>query len=405
MNKTLTFLAMPILGASLLIGCGGSGGSSSSSGSTADSCTKLNTSSFDCKTMLNDVIQQAVKPLVDDLAMKVQGLSVATEAYCAELPNSAANNQRQAAQDAWAETMTVWQQLEVMQFGPVGDVRDEFYNWPLNDACKVDDEVVKAIAADYDITTGVTPARRGFTGLEYLLFNDNLAISCSANSTSPALTAWNTKADAEKLVDRCDYAKDISADLVVRAQGLKTSLASYDVADLSNGLQASANLMSDALFYIDKKTKDDKLGDVLPKTASDSFKAESLEFRFSEFNREAIHNNLKGAQAILNGGTNNTQGLSLYLKAAGEEQLALDMAATLTTSINASNSATITESVRSIINGADSATCFNAADESSNLNKLCTLDDKIKDFTDHLKGQFVLTLGFTTPQEAEGDND
>lgn len=404
--KNLGLLLLPVVA---LYGCNSS---SPSTGSAIDSCKALNSDTFSCEQMLGDIVEHAVQPTVVSFSTQVQALATKTAAYCTAL--SAATNESVAlieAQTDWQASMDVWQQLEVMQFGPLATERDEFYSWPLNDSCKVDEEVVFSLADGYDISTGVTPARRGLDGLEYLLFNSDTNISCGANNSTPALTAWNQKDDATKLVDRCSFAEKITDDLVARAQALETSYNQYDITAATN-LQVVADSISDALFYIDKEVKDDKLTALLPQTSTQGFSADKLEFAFASYTKQAINNNAIGTKAIFT--ANGNVGLAQYLIAAGQEDLATEMVAELDAIIANSSGAYIVDSFRDILTTAqqdtgdsDVSDCINAdvGSNSSNLIKLCALDNDVKAFTDDLKGQFVLTLGFSVPTNVEGDND
>jgi predicted lipoprotein len=411
--KNIVLATVTGLSVLALVGCGSSSSSSSAAG-TADSCTALDSATFNCAEMLNDIIEHSVEPLITDFSTKVQALKTVTTGYCESItavdtPTANEVAALESAQQAWQATMDAWQQLEVMQFGPLLTERDEFYSWPLNDSCKVDEEVVFALESGYDISTGVTPARRGLDAFEYLVFNSDTGISCATSNTTPALTAWNAKDPAEKRADRCDYAVMVTDDLVTRAASLTQAYVNYDIAADAGSLQLAANLVSDSLFYIDKKTKDDKLLKQLPQTSMDTFKPDDLEFVHASAAKEAIHNNLKGALAIMDG-TNGSGGLGDYLVAAGQSALAEEMISELNTAIATSSTTNISTSFRDIMEAAvtgDVAVCINSISESAttDLAKMCGLDNDIKAFTDDLKGQFVLTLGFTTPSEAEGDND
>lgn len=407
--KNIVLATVTGLSVLALVGCGSSSSSSSTEVGSTDSCTALDSATFNCEQMLNDIVDHSVEPLIAEFSTKVQALKTTTTEYCSSLSTSSSAAELEGAQQAWQATMDVWQQLEVMQFGPLLTERDEFYSWPLNDSCKVDEEVVFALEAGYDISTGVTPARRGLDAFEYLVFNSNTGISCASGNTTPALTAWDAKDDADKRKDRCDYAVMVTDDLVTRAASLTQAYVKYDIASAAGSLQLAANLVSDSLFYIDKKTKDDKFVKQLPQTQTDTFKPSNLEFVYASAAKEAIHNNLKGALAIIDG-TNGNGGLGDYLVATGQSALAAEMIADLNVAIATSSNTNITASFRDIMEAsvpADIAVCINVVSEAAttDLEKMCGLDNDIKAFTDDLKGQFVLTLGFTTPSEAEGDND
>ena len=411
--KNIVLTTITGLSIAALSGCSGS--SSGSSSPTVDSCSALNSETFNCEKMLNDIVDHSVEPLIAGFSTKVQALKVMTTEYCASItastPTASETIAFEEAQQAWQETMDVWQQLEVMQFGPLLTERDEFYSWPLNDSCKVDEEIVFALAPGYDITSGVTPARRGLDAFEYLIFNDSMEISCTAEGTiTPALTDWNNKPDVNKREDRCNYAVKVSDDLVTRAAALSQAYTNYDIASDEGSQHDAANLVSDALFYIDKKTKDAKLTELLPATSTGTFNPNGLEFVYADAARDAVHNNLIGALAIMNG-TGGNGGLEDYLVAAGQSALAAEMITELNTAIASSSDTEITQSFRAIMTAAtgpnDVSTCINADAETAvtDLEKLCSLDNEVKAFTDDLKGQFVLTLGFTVPSDAEGDND
>jgi uncharacterized protein len=404
--KTLGLLLLPVIA---LYGCNSS---SSNTSSAIDSCKALNSDSFSCEQMLDDIVEYAVKPTVASFSTQAQNLATETAEYCTALTTT--TNESAAlteAQTAWQESMSVWQQLEVMQFGPLATERDEFYSWPLNDSCKVDEEVVFSLADGYDISSGVTPARRGLDGLEYLLFNADANISCGANNSTAALTAWNEKDDAAKFIDRCSFAEKVTADLVVRAQALEASYSQYDITSAAS-LQVVADSISDALFYIDKEVKDDKLTPLIPQTGTQGFSADKLEFAYASYTKQAIKNNALAVKAIFT--ANGNEGLAQYLIAAGQGDLATEMTNELDTIITNSSDAYISDTFRNVLTAAEQNTgdsdvsdCINAdvGSSSNNLIKLCALDNDVKAFTDDLKGQFVLTLGFSVPTNVEGDND
>lgn len=408
--KNIIFSTITGLSLATLVGCSPSS-SSSSVGSRVDSCSELNSATFNCRDMLGGIVEHTVKPLVSDFSMKAQTLKTDTAEYCASIDESDEGIKLTAVRDSWIKAMATWQQLEVMQFGPLLAEREEFYSWPLNDSCKYDEEVVLSLIAGYDINEGVTPARRGLGSLEYLVFNESMGITCDGDgNTSSALSNWNNKSDVEKRQDRCSYAEKVSSDLTTRAERLVQSYAGYELANDATSMQEATNLVSDALFYIDKKTKDAKLTELLPKSGSDTFKVNNLEFLYADINKEAVDNNLAGALALMDG-TNDEAGIKDYLIAAGQADLATDMIARLNEVI--SHSEEISQSYRDILTAAgaaDVSNCINAdagtvAATATDLETLCSLDNKVKAFTDDLKSRFVLTLGFSTPKDAEGDND
>jgi len=165
------------------------------------------------------------------------------------------------------------------------------------------------------------------------------------------------------------------------------------------------------LFYADKKTKDLKIKALLPQAGSDSFNANKIESEFAHISKEHIIENLKGLKAIFT--ANGNMGLDDYLIAAGQSSVANDMLATLNAAI--ANAEAIDDSIFDAVTaGSNQQSCITLAasglydaDEtnSSDIDTLCALQYTLKQFTDILKGDFVLTTSFTVPASADGDND
>lgn len=419
-SKLLKTLLIVGISTSALMACGGSSTSSDSS-----ICNNLTSDSFSCINMLNSIVDNTVSPLVDEFIIELTELDIAVNYFGEAIGQEQEAVKLESVQGQWREAMAIWQQLEVMQFGAIAQQREDFYSWPLNDECKVDVDVVLAQDSEYDISTRTAP-RRGLDALEYLLFdsasdsdNGKLHVRCQTVGAGkitdiPGLLEWDDLTLAEQKNQRNHYSAKVSEYLIIQANILKKNVA--DTAfDLSGDTtQNTANSMSDALFYIDKKTKDEKSKKSLPANSSGSFNTGHLESQYAKVSLSNIHNNLVGAKKLFNatGGI----GFDDFLLAAGEEELATRMLASLDTAIEASSSAEISASMFSIIDaatiGADETidqrtVCINAnADGVSLLEKVCALGTPvIKDFTDDLKGQFVLTLSFTVPSDAEGDND
>jgi predicted lipoprotein len=388
----LAFVA-PLLLTLPLMGCGSG---STSAALTTDTCQQLESDTFSCTTMLQDittVTQQTVATLKTDLTQ----LDTAIATYCS-VQNA---NNLQAAQVKWSSTLATVQQLEVMQFDVIDSARDNFYNWPLNDTCKVDLQI--ATDPNQDIT-GVATGRRGLNAVEYILFEEDTLQSCIGVSTS-IKTWFEDTSQANRKKARCDYAKLITADLVDRATSLATELSSQNLAGQTGTLQAAANRISDALFYVDKQTKDAKIISVLPQTEDADFKATSLESQFAHLSKAHLQNNLLGARAIFT--ANDQTGLEDYLIAAGQASLATNMLAAL-------DAATATlESIEgsfhtAVSNASSQSACINSTvyvAGDSDITKLCVLQKNLKAFTDLLKEDFVMVLKFTKPAAADGDND
>ncbi len=379
-----------------LMGCGGGG--SGTSTSIVDSCTSFNNDTFDCATMLQDtstVIAQTATAVKTGLIQ----LDTDIGSYCDAQDNTTLT----IAQTQWTTTMAAVQQLEVMQIDDIEAARGDIYNWPLNDTCKVDLQISLGETADI---TQVASGRRGLNAIEYILFQETTLQSC-ADIYSEDVAPWLANNTIDHKKERCDYAKLVSADLITRATQLETQVLALDLAAQYDSLQAAANAVSDALFYVDKQTKDAKLKAALPQSGDGVFNEAVLESKFANISKEHIKNNLLGAKAILT--ANGAMGLEDYITAKGQASLATDMITALDDAIT--NLDAITgDFYTQIAAASDVAACINTAGNGSyvgdsDIESICALQFNIKTFTDLLKGKFTATLEFTTPAEADGDND
>jgi predicted lipoprotein len=375
-----------------LTGCGGDSGGAANLAN--DSCSDLNSDAFNCEQMLQDITAVASNN-VDTLVTDLTQLDTDIVSYC-DLQDTASLN---TAKAQWLVVMANVQQLEVMQFGLIEGARDNFYNWPLNDSCRLDVQIASAPLEDFDT---VSNSRRGLNAVEYILFKPEVLASCASQFS--AISTWQSdNTSAEQKLARCEYAKRISADLVVTATELKAELVNYDITSEFTSLQAAANSISDALFYIDKQTKDAKIRDVLPQESTGVFSANLLESQFALVSKTHLKNNLIGAKAILQAGLND------YLIASGQQSIATEMILTLDNAIT--NIDAISGNMNTAITGASEASaCINNAangtyDGSSDIQSICALQFNIKEFTDILKFEFAQTLSFIRPAIADGDND
>ncbi|ASP38650.1 hypothetical protein CHH28_08150 [Bacterioplanes sanyensis] len=391
--------ALTLMSSALVLaacGGGGGGGSSSDGNTSADACTALNSDSFNCTQMLAE-LDQVQYQATEQFSTQLANLQQQTDAYCAAIGSQQQATARMAAQQSWQQTMLTWQQLEVMQFGPVEEYRNAFYSWPLsvNKTCNMDGVIASGNFA------ATTPQVRGLPAVEYVLFADAPLASCS-----------DAPAEASDATKRCEFAQAAIESMRTNVANLSFDLSSYDPAN-SPGGQAAAQQIFDAMFYVYNQTKGEKLQKtVLPQNANDVFKPEKLEMAFADINAEAVAANLEGAKALMTAGKGNNGGFASYLVAAGQADLANSMLTSLQVAIDGAKG--LDASMRDIVTTAaadnsdgDVASCINATATASGSNvlELCALDAKIKNFSDDLKGQMALNLGLNVPRDAEADGD
>lgn len=376
-----------------LTACGGGGGSSTT---VTDTCSELSNDSFDCKTMLQDINTVAVTK-VTELETALTNFSSKVDNYCADTAIGLTD-----VKTEFSTTMAVMQQLDAMQFGPMAEARDDFYIWPSNSICRVDEQVATAPNA---VLSSVDPARRGLTAVEYLLFESDVAAQCLALDSVDTWVNTTVTNVTERTEARCDFAKRIVDDLELKAATLKANQTAYDFSEAFDTLQGGANHISNALFYIDTQTKDVKIKAPLPQSSNDDFDAGKLESQFANVSKENIENNLLAAKEIIQAGIDD------YLAVKGEQSLATNMVAAIDGAL--ANITEIDGTLDAAITAADTTVsdCINLGSDgsydsnSTDLEAYCALQWNIKTFTDLLKDDFVVALRFSTPATADGDND
>ncbi len=311
---------------------------------------------------------------------------------------------RLAAQEAWTRTMAAWQQAEVTQFGPAGpmsavvggeDLRDRIYSWPLTNPCRVDQETVSEgyAAADFaDERLNV----KGLDALEYLLFTAGTENQCSPNSTINTDGSW-AALDATTIEQRrADYAAVLAADLSVSSdelldwwtgernfeQSLATAGAESEIYPTS---QEALNAVSDALFYLDKETKDMKVGPPagLMSTCTATTCPELRESLFASVSIAHIRQNIVGFERVY------LAGFDPLLRAKGAVELADQMLAALDATKAAF--ADLDENLETML--------------ASDLDAVIDAHDKLREFIILFRTQFLSVLDLELPDRAEGDND
>ena len=392
-----------------LSACGGSGGGSTSS-NTTDACSKLDNDTFNCSQMLTDIVEHAVRPSTTALSAASVILHDNTDTYCAAIGEANEDASLTSAKNAWSAAMVEVQQLRAMQFGPLADSEtglDAIYAWPTVSSCLVDSQVK-------DGEVGLAN-RAGLYAMEYLLFGPVDAVSCE-NGELPSVDAWAEGKSSDQIqIARCDYAKLVADDLVLKTSALATTMNNYDLASLNENLQTSAGLVSDALFYIDKQTKDVKIKKLLPQAGDETFNPEEVESQFAHVTQQHIKSNLQGMRKVFTADSN--MGLDDYLAAASQQEIADDMLAAIDATIDninalSNNTDASNDSLFDIVSaGGVAGTCVNLGasgtydNASSDIDTLCALQFTIKQVTDLLKGEYTQLTSFAVPATAGGDAD
>ena len=320
------------------------------------------------------------------------------------------NEAKVAIQNAWKETMVSWQHAELMIVGPLlasdKSLRNQIYSWPNVSTCSVDQDVMFFANGNingnaYDISNR-SDKRRGLDAMEYLLFNENMAHSCSSNVAN-ILSDWNTKSEQERKTLRCKYVVEVAKDLSDSATALLFDWQGSDgyAAKFKNAGQPgnpypttlkAINEISDALFYMTEELKDYKLATPLglfDNKCGNIACSEEVESIYAKHSIENIRANIAAFEQIFIGGSTENTGFDDFLDNNNASDTKEIMLKGLTDAKTAAGE--VSTDLQTALNN-DAA-------------KVTQTHAKVKDVTDQLKNDFINKLALELPKTSAGDND
>lgn len=345
--------------------------------------------------------------LYGEVSLAAQELAAATDALSATPSAEAEINARQA----WAKTMGLWQQAEIVRVGPAGPLnlpegkglRDYVYSWPLVSRCLVEQNIVSQKYADASFPATALVNVRGLHATEYLLHYTGADNACSAQASINASGSWAALGAPEIGARKRAYAAALAADLVTQTGtiqrgwsdgGFATLLAQAGAAGSPFASdQAALNAVSDGMFYIERELKDLKLAKPLGKTPDcpQMTCPGDVESIYARVSRDHLRNNLLGFRRVFDGcDVASGVGFDDLLRTLGAGDLASRMASDLESAILAA------EGLPSPDLGAVIETDPAAVD---------ALYIAVKRVSDALKTDFVTILDLELPKNLEGDND
>ncbi len=386
----------------------GPGGAEQSSGDPTGSTSGGATGggNFDKAELAKNLGEQMIDTYAA-FAEAADALSAAAGAYAASL----GSEERDAVRQAWRDAMAIWQRAEVMQVGPTGpmgtvlggeDWRDNIYSWPLVNRCRVDQELTEGRYVDVTAFESELINVRGLDALEYLLFHEGTGNACPSSAAINTNGSWNA-ITGQLPQRRADYAKTVAIILAKHAAALRDRWSPVDGNFLEElyapegvytDVHHALNAVTDAMFYLDLKTKDAKLavpaglsdcaGDVCP---------DLLESTYAGFSKQEIVGNLEGFQILFLGGPPTKTvalGFDDWLIAIGRAEIAEHMA----------------DMIHAAMESAAAIEEDDLADAlASDPDSVRDLYFAVKKVTDSLKSEFVTTLDLNVPKSAEGDTD
>jgi uncharacterized protein len=354
--------------------------------------------SFDRRALLRRT-GELLTPAYQEAAARAAALAGAVDAWCGALGGADAEPAGDAARQAWRDAIDAWQVPEAVLIGPAAmssrTLRHRIYAWPDDSTCGVDQTVVARWndPDGFDVAA-LLPGRRSLTAVEYLLFAPTLEHTCASQSAPPG---WATMADADRLAARCGLAADVAADVAAHTETVRAGWAAY-LASLVDApvAQASVNVVSDALFYVDAMVKDMKLGEAagIVENFCGTIQEPCLlevEHRFADHGKPAIAINLATLRAAFTGTIDGEPGIGFadFLAAVGAEALAARMVDSLDGAI-----AAVEAIDGSLLDGL-----------AGDYPAVVAAHAAVKRLTDDLKSQFLTVLGLDIPQDVASDND
>ena len=363
------------------------------------------------RAVLKHLAEGVIVPTYESFLVKAMTLEGALRVYAAD----PSEPKRDAAQAAWRDAMLVWQRAELFQVGPAGvmgqtpggqDLRDEIYAWPFLSDCGVDAELAGEDYDDADALAAKIVSLRGLGAIEYLLFNAAATNACAGqhpiNDASGGPAPW-AEITEELASRRAQYAHSLAIIVRRRAQSLLdawTTTSDGFAEQLSHAgdgsviypsTQEALNALSDAMFYLEKETKDMKLA--RPAGIAECASAicpEARESRYADYSKDEILENINAFEQVFTGGSAPEDlGFDDILTDIGASALADQMRA-----------ATVVAHDKIEVIPGTLATAL-----SSDLDSVTDAHSSLRDLVDLLKTEFLGKLDLELPERADGDND
>lgn len=384
---------------SLLAWCACGNGSTTKPDSAADG--------FDRNALLAHLATNVYLPMQAEVAAKAAALPTAVSAYCSALDAGNSGTTQSSARAAFGAAIDAWETAEAVLVGPAAmdnkALRGLIYSWPLISPCELDRRTASRWAnpAGYDLANELVNTR-SLSAIEFLLFPLNDTHNCP--QTPPGWDALG--ADLPRA--RCQLALVLATDVAAQAQTLYTAwkpdggnyageLAKAGTGDSSIATaQAAVNLVSDGLFYLDKMTKDMKLGETtgIQVNACQTVQepcVREVELRYADRESIALRQNLVGFRQVFTGTTpaGDGPGFADYLAFVGHEELADRMTASIDAAM------VKLDALPPSFLGALTANYAQITDAYHAVDKI----------TDDLKSQFLTVLALDIPDDVATDND
>lgn len=362
------------------------------------------------RAVLASLSDGVILPMLRDAADAAEALRVAAAAHAATPEDAAALI---VARAAWHDAADAWQAVELLQLGPAGamgavaggqDLRDAIYSWPVTNPCRVDQETERASYTDPTELAGAPVNTVGLDALEYLLFREDAGNACSTASSLNASGAWAALGDAEVRARRAAYAEAVAGLVATRTAALRDAweptggdfrgeLAGAGLTATYPTAQAALNALSDAMFYVEKETKDMKLAVPMGFKDCPDVCPDRAEAPWSKASARHVRTNLLAFRRLFVGesadGASEALGFEALVRGVGADAVADELLTLLDAAVAA---------VDAIPGSLEEAL-------TTDLAAVEAAYDATQEFTTLVKTQFLSVLDLELPKRAEGDND
>ena len=376
-------------------------------------------------SVLTAVVDEIVIPNYKNLADEASDFAAdngPVAGYCAALGADDEESKLDLAKNGWKSLMSRVQKTDLHIMGPAAknnnSLRNRVYFYQEKDrlmetmsTCATDVAVVNA-NDDTGFQVSVTANnQRGMSALEYLLFEENLDHTCSANVS--AVADWNSVSDDDRKAQRCALAELIADDVAVNASQIHSDWGSYREGFLDAGeIGTTFELMTDGLFYFEKHTKSAKLnGPIGIDALCPDEQLTCPEFIESPFSETSLQNIKVNAEQLLE---IFDKGLDDLANESAPDDWSSSFKGLISAVINkiammqsAAPNDSLVQQVARISSANGAAACqsaFDSPEVDADLT-ICSLGGLIKNVTDDLKIEFITYLGVDLPEGAGGDTD
>ena len=396
----------------------GGDGSSNSSDSGYAECMESVSGSYDTRCMLTALADEVIIPSYAKLATQASEFSAENgdlANYCSAISSADEAQALNTAEIGWKDLVKAVQRAEMHAIGPAAD-NGKALQYRLNSymAGPISTCGIDSIAAGDNVDVSARSLNaRGIRALDYLLFNSDLTHTCAPQVS--ATSGWNDLSEPDRKIARCNAAVAIARDISDAADKLHSAWSAtggnYRATYLepSNTFQ-SLQATTDSLFYLEKGTKDAKLGKPLGIIAACTNRTcpDSVEAPYSGMSLQNVITNIEIFTEMFF--SNAETGFDAHLENEGWPEVSqafksnLAKAKELAESIDSS----IASQVAAIQTGSDETECTNAFSNPDTVSEslpMCTLYGLVKRVVDSLKIDFVTIVNVDVPGGSQSDND